>query len=152
MAKTKPKNICKIVSPFFLTNQYNIFFFLKIRICVFNQTRLIRYDEFMKDGQEFCNNQKYCFFTSLNRTELCPLWQYYCGPLFNNSRSDQETEISQTSLEDDLIRQTYTHLCHYFKMRDSVKLKPAIPGISSSEPVSCNNPQSNFELNKMNIF
>lgn len=75
-----------------------------------------------------------------NVTFKCPLFDAYCGPLYEK-QSHLESNYSNSSsrdkvfLNDDPIKQQYLHLCHYFRMEDSVKLRPGIPGISSSGPI-----------------
>ena len=118
--------------------------FFSKRICVFNNTRLIRYESYVIDDQPFCTNQKNCIDNKKNQSFICPLWKSYCGPLYdaknkdsNNSSKIQRREITDNDyLSDDLTIQKFAHLCRYFEMEDSVRLKQGIPGISSSEPIT----------------
>jgi hypothetical protein len=114
---------------------YSLFIFLSI--CVFNKTRLIRYDSYVINEISYCNNQQYCS-NSQNQTFLCPLWKAYCGPLNKDNANSflNSTEQGGLVLEDDQTRQQFEHLCQYFKIKDSVSLRPGIPGISSSTPIS----------------
>ena len=115
-----------------------------LKICVFNRTRLIRYDSYVVDDQPFCTNNQTCFNSFRNKTIPCPLWEAYCGPLFkkdgiNSTVSGDYSNLTDFEIEkDDPIRQKLVHLCHYFKMEDSVELRPGIPGMSSSTPISEN--------------
>lgn len=83
----------------------------------------------MYNGQDYCTNQEYCLDTTRNQTFKCPLWQAYCGPL----QKDKTTNSTQNGLAD-VDRQRFIHLCNYFNMTNSVKLRHGIPGISNSRP------------------
>lgn len=98
---------------------------------MFNQTRLIRYESYVLDGQSYCNNQKYCFNNQKNESFICPLWKAYCKPYYdaiNNEHTTNEQNISQSFNFD---TEKFTRLCQYFEMNDSVKLKQGVPGVSS---------------------
>ena len=122
-------------------------FFISNRICVFNETRLIRYDSYIYKGDNgempFCHNDRYCTYTDKdNKTEKmdCPLWKSYCGPLYKSSRnsSSYSEEKTATNDLDDLTRKKFEHLCSSFTATNSVELRLGIPGISNSGPVSKN--------------
>ena len=70
------------------------------RICVFNQTRLIRYESYVVDGQSFCTNQKFCQNTNTNQTFECPLWSAYCKPHYESVRKLNGTSGNEEKLED----------------------------------------------------
>jgi potassium/chloride transporter 4/5/6 len=120
-----------------------------LKICVFNQTRLIKYDSYVIQGEAFCTNQRYCESQLRNETFTCPLWKAYCGPYYENEQKNNRTVSDSKSKlipdDPDPIQQKYAHLCHYFAMDDSVELRLGIPGISSKEPI-----QENFRPNYRN--
>ena len=127
-----------------------------LKICVFNDTRLIRYDAYAsKNGIDFyCTNQKECHDSVLNKTITCPLWEHYCGDAikatntttgFMNDSSIGKSEVAEMD-NDEAIRKRYVHLCGYFKLNNSVQLRLGIPGIANKGPIS-KNYKSNY-LNK----
>lgn len=122
---------------------YNFNLNLLNRICVFNDTRLIRYDSYMLDEVSYCTNDKYCINTKTNQSFECPLWTAYCKTYY-----DIEAKLNVTKnvtilpedekLEDfvdDPIHERYAYLCHYFEEKNSVVLKAGIPGISSKDVI-----------------
>lgn len=123
-----------------------------LKICVFNNTRLIRYEAYASDNgvDLYCTNAKYCQDTVKNLTIMCPLWKIYCEKYYNLEAMNETIRINSSNqyidesiaLKIDMteaLKQKYTHLCTYFEMsNDSVELRPGIPGISSKEPVSEN--------------
>ncbi len=117
------KHISKIGSYISIIIVYIIYF----RICVFNKTRLIRYDSYVSNGIAFCNNEQWCYDNKRNQSFQCPLWKAYCGSLTTNSSFATET----SSALDETKKQ---HLCNYFKMDNSMELRQGIPGISNSRP------------------
>lgn len=75
-----------------------------------------------------------------NESFICPLWKAYCGPYYdsikNKSQNQRKREIEgKEYIADDFISQKYAHLCRFFEMEDSVRIKQGIPGMSSSEPI-----------------
>lgn len=111
---------------------------------MFNETRLIRYDSFMVDGTPYCTNQKYCLDTVKNQSFVCPLWKVYCKPYYDKEYNDSMRNVTISPVEedfvDDPVHEYYAYLCHYFSEKDSVKLKKAIPGISSGNTIKENFP------------
>jgi potassium/chloride transporter 4/5/6 len=114
-----------------------------LKICVFNETRLIRYVSYASsNGVDFyCTNQRYCQDTVRNTTITCPLWTHYCGESGNFS-SIKDTNLNESiALQIDTneaLKQRYVHLCTYFMLNNSVQLRPGIPGIASKRPVTEN--------------
>ena len=124
---------------------------------MFNKTRLIRYESYMLDNMPFCTNERFCLDTNRNQTIECPLWKAYCGPLYKHehlsaaanasrlsnaatgvNRSSSEFAIDNEISKDDPVRQKFIHLCHYFRMENSMEMKQGIPGISSPTPIAEN--------------
>lgn len=120
---------------------------------MFNQTRLIRYEAYMINGQNYCTNKRSCFDSTTNRTFDCPLWLAYCGPLYSSARSSNPnstltsdaaaavvnpSELRHSDLErlDDPVKQNYIHLCNYFQNDDSIQERMGIPGVSNVKPIS----------------
>ena len=120
---------------------------------MFNQSRLIRYEAFMINGQNYCTNKRECLDATTNKTFECPLWSAYCGPLFRGAaaRSNATTtpaismissmsqaDLRQIDLEklDDPVKQSFIHLCNYFQHDDSMQLRMGIPGVSNIRPIS----------------
>jgi len=101
----------------------------------------------MHNGQPFCNNDEFCLDNKQNVTFKCPLWKAYCGEFADNGNSasnitnkppNNDTNELKTNVAklDDMTRTVHAHLCHYFLLKDSVELRHAIPGISSSRPIT----------------
>lgn len=72
------------------------------------------------------------------------MWKSYCGPYYDakNKDSNETSKIQRREatdneyIADDYTIQKFAHLCRYFEMEESVRLKQGIPGISSSEPIT----------------
>lgn len=105
---------------------------------MFNQSRLIRYEAFMIDGQNYCTNKRECTNHITNTTFECPLWRAYCGPLYQSEANASSTKNDLNDLEmlDNPVKQSFIHLCHYFQHDDSVQLRLGIPGVSNIRPIS----------------
>ena len=110
-----------------------------LKICVFNDTRLIRYDAYVTKTGSYCTNEMECFDSFNNVSITCPLWEHYCG---DHSNSKSNFSINGTSVlqmdTDESLKNHNLHLCSYFKLNNSVQLRPGIPGIASSGPISKN--------------
>ena len=115
------------------------------RICVFNNTRLIRYNSYTLDEMQFCTNAEYCRDTKRNLTIKCPLWKAYCGPIFDRQTGDSmlNDQMKNSLILDgkfdkfeDPVQQHHVYLCYYFQMNKSVVLRRAIPGLYSKAPIS----------------
>ena len=130
-----------------------------LKICVFNQTRLIRYESYVIDGQPFCTNQRRCELSD-NTTRLCPLWEAYCAPHYRiyepNGTVPLDVNATLAALTapihdgpSDIKHPTVRHiyvdvsdeerelnedLCADFERENSVELRPAIPGIANGRP------------------
>ena len=114
-------------------------------MCVFNETRLIRYDSYVTDGIPFCTNDQYCLNTV--QTIECSLWTAYCKPYYDMERNLSSSQRKNSTITDDgkledfldnPVHEKYAYLCHYFEEQGSVQLKKAIPGISSKDLIKGN--------------
>lgn len=123
---------------------------------MFNDSRLIRYEAYMINGQNFCTNKRDCVDAKENKTFECPLWSAYCGPLYGSTGAKRSAngsiilssattvataninELKHSDLEklDDPIKQAHIHLCNYFQHEDSIQQRLGIPGVSSLRPIS----------------
>lgn len=111
---------------------------------MFNETRLIRYDSYVIDEQQYCTNDKWCQNLNTNQTFECPLWTAYCKRYYeldaaqNNTKAMTPEDEKLEDFVDDPELEKYAYLCHYFEEANSVRLKAGIPGISSAEVIKEN--------------
>ncbi|RNA10301.1 solute carrier family 12 member 6 isoform X2 [Brachionus plicatilis] len=128
------------------------FFPPNLPICVFNETRLIRYESYVIDEQSFCHNQKNCMNTHRNESFICPLWKAYCGPYYDAINGHERRALDKDQKEyivEDFVTKKFGHLCRFFEMQDSVKIKQGIPGMSSSDPILTNYKASYLDENEV---
>lgn len=121
-----------------------------MKICVFNNTRLIRYDAYVTKSGSYCTNDRECHDTIKNETIACPLWKHYCGSDLSSEKLNKNSNVlindSNIALQRDMqesYKKQKVHLCSYFMLNNSVQLRPGIPGIANIGPIS-NNYKSNY--------